>query len=80
MLILSPNGELARRVKQVDDESQRAHATAEDTFAQAERRLSVSLTKRGASEAILAYDLNYKAIDEAEAARAATGQKSETAG
>ncbi len=66
--------ELARRVKQADDESTRAHMTAEDTFAQAERRLSVTLSKRGAAEAIRAYDLNYKAIEEAEAAMAATLQ------
>jgi hypothetical protein len=62
---------LARRVKQADDEAYRARMAAEETFQQAERRLSVSLTKRGAEEAIKSYDLQYKAIDEAEAARLA---------
>jgi hypothetical protein len=70
--------ELARRVKQADDEAYRAHEQAEETFALAERRLSVALSKRGAVEAILAYDLNYKAIDEAEAARAATALEPES--
>jgi hypothetical protein len=62
---------LAKRVKQADDEAYRARMTAEETFAQAERRLSVALSKRGAEQAIQSYDLHYKAIDEAEAARVA---------
>jgi hypothetical protein len=62
---------LAKRVKQADDEARRARMAAEETFAQAERRLSVALSKRGAEEAIQSYDLRYQAIEEAEAARLA---------
>jgi hypothetical protein len=62
---------VARRVKEADDEAYRARMTAEATFDQAERRLSSSLAKRGAQEAIEAYALRYKAIREAKAARAA---------
>ena len=60
--------ELARRVKEADDEAFRVRMAAEETFAQAERWLSVALSKRGAQEAIRAYDLYYKAIAEAKAA------------
>jgi hypothetical protein len=62
--------EIARRVKQADDVAHTARMTAEETFALAERRLSIALTKRGAGEAIRSYDLSYKAIEEAEAALA----------
>jgi len=62
---------LAKRVKQADDEAYRVRMAAEDTFAKAERRLSIALTKVGAVEATQSYDLYYKAIDEAEAARIA---------
>lgn len=61
--------EIAKKVKDADDEAYRVRMKAEESFAQAERRLSLSLTKRGAEEAILSYDLSYKAISEAEAAR-----------
>ncbi len=64
--------ELARRVKQADDEAYCVRMAAEETFAHAERRLSVALTKRGAGEATQSYDLSYKAIEEAEAALLAT--------
>ena len=43
--------------------------TAERTFDEAERRLSASLARRGAEEAIAAYDVRYAAIAEAEAAQ-----------
>jgi hypothetical protein len=61
----------ARRVKQADDEAYRARMAAEETFDRAERRLSASLARRGAEEAIKAYDLRYAAIAEAEAAQRA---------
>jgi hypothetical protein len=60
---------VARRVKELDDEAFRARMTAESTFDQAERRLSASLARRGAEQAIDAYDVRYKAIAEAEAAQ-----------
>jgi hypothetical protein len=61
--------ELALRVKRADDEATRARLTAEQTFDDAERRMSASLARRGAELAIEAYDIRYKALAEAEAAR-----------
>jgi hypothetical protein len=61
----------ARRVRDADDVAYAARMAAERTFDQAEWRLSAGLARRGADEAIRAYDLRYKAIAEAEAARAA---------
>lgn len=63
----------ARRTKQADDEAYRARMKAEATFDLAERRLSTALAKQGAREAIEAYGLRYRAIHEAEEARAACG-------
>jgi hypothetical protein len=62
---------LARRVKDADDAAYGMRMTAEETFKEAERRLSIALSKRGAEEAIKSYDLYYTAIEEAEAAGAA---------
>jgi hypothetical protein len=59
----------ARKVKTADDKATEARLTAERTFDEAERRMSAALARRGAEEAILAYDLRYQAIREAEAAR-----------
>jgi len=59
----------ARRVKDADDVAYRARMTAERTFDDAERRLSASLARKGAEQAIAAYDLRYRAIEEAEAAQ-----------
>ena len=59
----------ARRVKDADDAAEKARLTAEKTFDDAERRLSASLARRGAEEAIQSYELRYKAIAEAEAAK-----------
>lgn len=53
---------IARRVKEADEAARRATQKAEDTFALAERTLSVSLSRRGAAEAIESYDLRYEAI------------------
>lgn len=55
----------ARRVKEADDIATRARNTAENTFDDAERRLSAALARRGAEQAIEAYDVRYKAIAEA---------------
>ncbi len=59
----------ALRVKQADDIATNARNSAERTFDDAERRLSASLARRGAEEAIYAYEVRYKAIEAAEAAR-----------
>lgn len=68
---------LVLRVKQADDEAYRMRMRAEETFAEAERRLSVALSRRGAVEAVQSYDLYYKAIEEAEAARRASTEERE---
>jgi hypothetical protein len=60
---------IARRVKDADDIATEARLRAERTFDEAERKLSASLARRGAEEAIAAYDVRYKAIEEAEAAQ-----------
>ena len=59
----------ARRVREADEAAYAARMTAERTFDQAEWRLSAGLARRGAEEAIRAYDLRYDAIAQAEAAR-----------
>jgi hypothetical protein len=61
----------ARRVRDADDTAYKARMAAERTFEQAEWRLSAAVARRGADEAIRAYDLRYRAIAEAEAAREA---------
>jgi hypothetical protein len=58
----------AKRVKAADDVAYEARMQAERTFDEAERKLSASLARRGADEAIKAYELRYAAIDAAEAA------------
>jgi hypothetical protein len=60
---------LARSVKEADDIAYDARMDAEDLFAEAERKLSVSLTKQGAQRALDTYDLREKAIRKAESAR-----------
>lgn len=64
--------EIARRVKEADDISTQARLRAEKTFDEAERKLSARLSRLGAEQAIEAYELRYKAIEAAEAARLAT--------
>jgi hypothetical protein len=59
----------AERLKQADDQAFQARMTAEDTFDEAERRLSVSLARLGSEQAIDAYELREKFIRRAEAAR-----------
>ncbi len=61
--------ELAQKVKEADDVAYDARMDAEDLFAEAERKLSISLTKQGAQRALETYDLREKAIRKAEAAR-----------
>ncbi len=58
---------LAKRVKEADDEADRAHNDAEETFDKAERVLSTSLAREGCRKAINSWDLYEKAIVKAEA-------------
>ena len=59
----------AARLKEADDEAFQARMTAEDTFDEAERRLSASLARKGSEQAIEAYELREKYIRRAEAAK-----------
>jgi len=59
----------AARLKQEDDEAFQARMTAEETFDEAERRLSTSLARQGCDQAIEAYELRERFIRKAEAAR-----------
>ncbi len=59
--------QFVRKVKEADDEAYRARMDAENTFDEAERRLSTSLAREGCHKAILSWDLHQKAIRRAEA-------------
>jgi hypothetical protein len=59
----------AARLKEADDEAFQLRMTAEDTFDEAERRLSVPLARKGSEQAIEAYGLREKFIRRAEAAK-----------
>ena len=58
----------AQKLKQADDEAYRARMQAEETFDEAERRLSTSMAQEGSRQAIEAYGLREKFIRKAEAA------------
>jgi hypothetical protein len=58
--------EAARRAKEAFDVAEQVRLEAEDTFAQAERRLSTSMAKEGAQKALESWDLREKAIRTAE--------------
>jgi hypothetical protein len=58
---------MIKKVKQADDIAYNARMDAEDTFDEAERKLSAGLARQGAFKAIEAYDLREKAIRRAEA-------------
>jgi hypothetical protein len=62
--------EAAARVRQADEVATRARLDAEQTFDDAERRMSSSLARKGAELAIAAYDVRYQALAEAERANA----------
>ncbi len=59
---------LAKRIKQTDDEAYRARMDAEDTFDEAERKLSTRLAREGTQKAIHSWEMYEKAIKKAEAA------------
>ena len=56
-----------RKVMEADDEAETARLDAEDTFDQAERRLSASMAREGARKAIASWELREKSIRKAEA-------------
>lgn len=60
---------IARQVKEADDAATAAREAAEQTFADAESRMSTSLARQGAEKALEAYELRYRAIAAAAAAR-----------
>jgi hypothetical protein len=62
----------AKKVKQAYDEGQRARVDAEDTFEEAERRMSTDLAREGARKALESYDRREHAIRKAEAASGRT--------
>lgn len=55
------------RVKEADDQAYDARMDAEETFDEAERRLSTSMARAGTQKAIDSWDLREKAIRKAEA-------------
>ena len=57
----------ARKVKEADDEAQRARMDAEETFDIAEKQLSTALAREGCRKAIHSWELHEKAIRKAEA-------------
>jgi hypothetical protein len=65
-----------QRVKQADAEWREARINAEATFDEAERRMSTSMARDGAQQAIEAWELTERAIRRSEAlARRAAGHK-----
>ncbi len=56
-----------KRVKEADDDAYNAHEDAEDTFAEAEKRMSTSMAREAARKALEAYDCHEAAIRKAEA-------------
>jgi hypothetical protein len=60
--------EIARKIFEADEETETMRLDAEDTFAEGERKLSVSMAREGAQKALATYDLHEKAIRKAEAA------------
>jgi len=58
----------ATRLKQADDEAFQARMTAEDTFDEAERRLSIPLARKGSEQAVAAYEMRESFIRRAERA------------
>lgn len=56
-----------QRVKEADDEAYDARMDAEETFDEAERRMSADMAREGAQKAIDSWELREKAIRKAEA-------------
>ena len=64
---------IAKRVMEADEETETMRLDAEDTFAEGERKLSVSMARDGARKALATYDLHESAIRKAEAAARKSG-------
>jgi hypothetical protein len=58
---------LAKKIKEADDVSYKAHWDAEDTFAEADRKLSTALARVGCKKAIDSWIVHEVAIEKAEA-------------
>jgi hypothetical protein len=58
---------LVEKIKEADEAARRARMDAEETFDEAERRLSTSLAREGCKKAIHSWELHEKAIRKAEA-------------
>lgn len=56
----------AKKVKDADEEANRARIDAEETFDVAEKQLSTALAREGCRKAILSWELREKAIRKAE--------------
>jgi hypothetical protein len=56
-----------KRIAEADDEAYNAHEDAEETFAEAERKMSTGMAREAARKALAAYDLHEAAIRKAEA-------------
>ena len=61
--------QFAAKLKQEDDEAFQARMTAEETFDEAERRMSAALARQGSVQAIEAYEMRERFIRRAEAAK-----------
>ena len=59
---------LAKKLKESDDEAYRVRMDAEDTFDEAEKKLSTRLAREGSQKAIDSWDLHEQAIRQSEAA------------
>ena len=57
---------IARKLRDADDQAYSARMAAEQTFDEADKRLSTSLARRGCAQAIESWELHEKAIAEAE--------------
>lgn len=57
----------AKKIKEADDEAQRARMDAEQTFDTAEKQLSTALAREGCRKAIRSWELHERAIRKAEA-------------
>jgi len=58
----------AEKLWKADDEAFRLRMTAEETFDEAERHMSIPMAKKGCDQAIEAWELREKFIRRAEAA------------
>ncbi len=58
---------IVSRIKEADDEADRARVEAENTFDEAEKQLSTRLAREGCQKAIRSWELHEKAIRKAEA-------------